>query len=109
MFSFHQAAAQFAPAFLRCDVCTGTCYDTCWGGSCGWSGGGCGFMSCDVGNTRGGCGASTVLQALLIGQMGGGDPLEQLGELRKRLESTLAGLAAQEQAIRDRSAGGKGT
>jgi hypothetical protein len=102
MFSFGQAGFPVRQAIFGygCHICTGTCYDTCFG-SCGWlSGGGCGFMSCDVG---------THTTYYAMAQVQPGEPVEQLAELRKRLETALAGVQAQEQTLRERRSaeGGK--
>jgi hypothetical protein len=90
MFGFHQAAAQLNPGYIwgtGCHYCTRTCWDTC-GFSCGWGS------------------ETTIYQALA--HVNPGDPVEQLAALRKHLESTLAGLDAQEKALRERTASAKG-
>lgn len=94
MFGFQQAAAQFTPQIYctftcggSCHVCTGTCCDTGLGTGC-W--GSCGY------------GSHTTYLALMA-QVNPGDPVEQLSTLRKGLESALAGIAAQEKALRERA------
>jgi hypothetical protein len=106
MFSFRQGVAPLHPALVMspfCHVCTGTCYDTqvCWLGT-GGGGGGCyaTWGTCDVITDR------TVM--FMQAMQPPGDPVEQLGELRKRLEAALASIDAQERVLRERKQGEKG-
>lgn len=95
MFGFQRLAMPMMPQTavanaLRCFITWEVCCDT-------------GFSFVPVGCT----GFSEQSQLCPFQQPNVGDPIEQLEQLRKQLAVTMAGLEAQERALREQAGGKK--
>jgi hypothetical protein len=91
MFPHQQMAMAMMPqtGYIYCAYTCHICSATCWDGT--WGGGG------------GGCGRYSPIEV----QAAPEDPAKALEELRKGLELQLAGVQAQERVLQERKSGAK--